>query len=55
VEIIDFVHHTMNLALNRFQGLVSIWSFECLQVVMMAEKNSKVDDLNENSECDFLD
>lgn len=33
----------MNFALNRFQCLVSIWSFECLQVLEMAQKDEEVE------------
>lgn len=43
----------MNIALHKFQCLVSIWSFECLQVLTMAPSNLNVDE-NENESCEFI-
>lgn len=42
----------MNIALNRFQCLVSIWSFECLQVLTMAKSDSSDSDFDEQEEND---
>lgn len=43
----------MNIALSRFQCLVSIWSVECLQALEMSQHTSESEYEEEENESDL--
>jgi hypothetical protein len=43
----------MNVALNRFQCLVSIWSFECLEALRMStDSNNSENEVEQENESE---